>query len=191
MAYWHYCESAKLKHFQHKMYQLTERDNLSKILLVMRHAKSSWSDGSLADHDRPLNPRGLRDAPRMALWLRDNDSSPDIILSSTANRAASTANIVESNCGSSPTLIEYKSLYLGSPGDYLRLLGQLTDEIDTAMVVGHNPGLESLINQLTGRWETMPTAAVAKINLKIDRWLTVANTENAELIDVSRPKEID
>ena len=86
---------------------------MSKILLVMRHAKSSWTDETLSDHDRPLNPRGLRDAPRMAAWLDAQDSVPDLILCSTALRAHTTAQILERESSFSGPLLTYKKLYLG------------------------------------------------------------------------------
>lgn len=164
---------------------------LSKTLLIMRHAKSSWEEANLADHDRPLNRRGERDAPRMAAWLKLHDSVPQIILSSTANRAISTANIIAEQSGFDGEFFEYRQLYMGEPGDYLRLLARLSDDVDVAMVVGHNHGLEHLVEKLTGQWATMPTAAIAKIDLGIDRWLSVQNIDDAKLLDVWRPKEID
>ncbi len=163
---------------------------MNKILLVMRHAKSSWDDESLSDHDRPLNQRGQRDAPRMADWLAEHESVPDVILSSTANRAKTTAQIIEDKSGFEGDLSTYENLYLGGPDDYLRLVARLDDSVNVAMVVGHNPGLEELVFRLTRESELMPTAAVAKIDLKIDRWLTAANVKEAELIDLWRPKEI-
>lgn len=156
----------------------------------MRHAKSSWADESQADHDRPLNERGLRDAPRMASLLDDQNSVPDLILCSTAMRAHTTAKIVEQESSFSGSLLTYKNLYLGKPNDYLRLLAQLDDDVQTAMVVGHNPGLEELIQQVCGAWERMPTGAIAKIDLKLDRWLTTASVSSAELLNLWLPKEI-
>ena len=163
---------------------------MSKILLVMRHAKSSWADESQPDHDRPLNDRGLRDAPRMADYLDEQNSVPDLILCSTALRAHTTAMIVERESSFNGSLLPYKNLYLGKPADYLRLLAQLNDDVETAMVVGHNPGLEELIQQICGVWETMPTGAIAKIDLKIERWLTAASVTSAELLNLWRPKEL-
>ena len=91
----------------------------------MRHAKSSWADEGLSDHDRPLNERGLRDAPRMAALLDEQNSVPDVILCSTAMRAHTTAKIVERDSSFSGSLSTHKKLYLGAPRDYLRLLAQL------------------------------------------------------------------
>lgn len=127
----------------------------------------------------------------MAAWLREMDSIPQVILSSTANRAISTAKIVESQSGFQGELFEYQQLYLAEPSTYLRLLGRLPDEIDLAMVVGHNHGLEHLIEKITGNWATMPTAAIAKIDLKIERWLQVGNVTQGAILSVWRPKEID
>lgn len=157
----------------------------------MRHAKSSWDEANLADHDRSLNRRGERDAPRMAAWLRLQESVPQIILSSTANRAMTTANIIAEQSGFEGELLEYRQLYMGEPKDYLRLLARVSDEVEVAMVVGHNHGLEHLVEKLTGEWVTLPTAAIAKIDLKIERWLPAENVDDGILLDVWRPKEID
>ena len=155
----------------------------------MRHAKSSWADERLSDHDRPLNERGLRDAPRMAALLNEQDSVPDVILCSTAMRAHTTAKIVERDSSFSGSLSTHKKLYLGAPQDYLRLLAQLSDDVEVAMVVGHNPGLEQLLQDVCGAWERMPTGAIAKIDLKLDRWLTVGSVDSAELLNLWRPKD--
>ena len=155
----------------------------------MRHAKSSWADEGLSDHDRPLNERGLRDAPRMAALLDEQNSVPDVILCSTAMRAHTTAKIVERDSSFSGSLSTHKKLYLGAPQDYLRLLAQLSDDVEVAMVVGHNPGLEQLLQEVCGAWERMPTGAIAKIDLKLDRWLTVASVDSAELLNFWRPKD--
>ena len=105
-------------------------------------------------------------------------------------RAHTTAKIVEQESSFSGSLLTYKNLYLGKPNDYLRLLAQLDDDVQTAMVVGHNPGLEELIQQVCGAWERMPTGAIAKIDLKLDRWLTTASVSSAELLNLWLPKEI-
>jgi phosphohistidine phosphatase len=127
----------------------------------------------------------------MAAWLNQNDSVPGIILTSNANRALSTAKTIQSLSRFEGELFEYKQLYLGEPADYLRLLARLDDQVETAMVVGHNHGLEHLVERVTGQWATMPTAAIAKIDLKIERWLTVESVTDGKLLDVWRPKEID
>ncbi|MFG0335704.1 MAG: SixA phosphatase family protein, partial [Maioricimonas sp. JB049] len=82
-----------------------------KTLLLMRHAKSSWADPSKADHDRPLNARGKRDAPRMGQWLLEQNLVPDRIVSSTARRARKTASRVASGCGYTAEIVHERALY--------------------------------------------------------------------------------
>lgn len=127
----------------------------------------------------------------MARWMDQQNTVPQIILSSTANRAISTARIVESESSFAGQLLEYGQLYLGQPNDYLQLLAKLDDQLISAMVVGHNHGLEDLVEVLTGNYATMPTAAIAQIELSTNHWADVASTRDAQLVNVWRPKEID
>ena len=161
-------------------------------LLIARHAKSSWSNSSLSDHDRPLNKRGLRDAPRMAAWLSEQKLVPDIVLTSSANRAQTTAEIYceqWSDTAIQPQVIE--SFYLAHPTTYLEEAAQLGAEFERLLVVGHNPGLEGLVEILTGENEIMPTAAVAHVRFAADNWSEVGTTAaKAELVGVFRPKEV-
>ncbi len=162
-----------------------------KILLLMRHAKSSWDDQDLDDHDRPLNKRGKRDAPRMGALLKQAKIAPDLIVSSTAKRARKTAAKVKktSEC-KSETVLE-PELYLAGPPQMLRAIQSLPDEAETAMLVGHNPGIEYLLGQLTGVFQPMPTACVARIALRdIESWSEIGPDAKGELTDIWRPKEI-
>lgn len=156
----------------------------------MRHAKSSWEDSSLSDHDRPLNDRGHRDGPRMANWLHAQGLLPDVILSSTAKRAITTAGYVQSHLEFSGELFEDKRLYHGAPDDYFGRLRQLDESVQAAMVVGHNPGLEELVSDVAGRWERFPTATIAQIRLEIESWPMISGPFNADLLAIWRPKEI-
>ena len=155
-------------------------------LLVMRHAKSSWSDPQLADFDRPLNKRGQRDAPRMGELLREHDLVPDRIFCSSAQRARETASLVVQASGFSGTVETTDQLYHASPDAYLALLRQQAD-MPRVMVIGHNPGLEELVFRLTDLDETLPTAAVARISL--GDWNEIGNAP-ATLECVWRPKEL-
>ena len=149
---------------------------MAKHLLIMRHAKSSWADSNATDHERTLNRRGLRDAPRMAQFVASQDCRPDFIASSTAQRAASTASLFAENCPGSTEIPLHlvAEFYHASPQAYLDYIGSIRNEgIGTLMVVGHNPGLESLVYRLSKRHERMPTAAVAHFRLDIDCWSKV------------------
>ncbi len=155
-------------------------------LLVMRHAKSSWSDPQLADFDRPLNKRGQRDAPRMGELLREHDLVPDRIFCSSAQRARETASLVVQASGFAGAVETTDQLYHASPDAYLALLRQQAD-MPRVMVIGHNPGLEELVFRLTDLDETLPTAAVARISL--GDWNEIGNAP-ATLECVWRPKEL-
>ena len=165
---------------------------VSKQILIMRHAKSSWDDESLSDHDRPLNKRGKKDAPRMAVFLNELDLIPDIILSSSANRARATALTVAEHLNAPSVEVEIvEDLYLAPPGIYLEHLERMADQFNRPMFVGHNPGIESVVHQLSGQWHGMPTAAVACFTVKIGIWSELSeNSESIELDNVWRPKEI-
>ena len=161
-----------------------------KTLLIMRHAKSSWKEPGMADHDRPLNKRGKRAAPRMGELLDEHAWRPERVLSSTATRARETAVIVAKNCGA-PEVELFRELYLADAATYLEVLRQQGDELDCLMVVGHNPGLEYLVSTLTGADESLPTAAIAVVHLAIDRWAALDERTSGELHCLWRPRELE
>lgn len=160
-----------------------------KELLILRHAKSSWREADLDDHDRPLNARGERDAPRMGALIRERDIVPEIVVSSTAVRACTTARIVAASCGFEGEVLLARELYLASPETYLHILAQSAGAARRAMVVGHNPGIEELVTRLTGAEERMPTAALARVRLPLEDWRSVGDARG-ELADLWRPKEL-
>ena len=161
-----------------------------KILLLLRHAKSSWDNSDLADHDRPLNGRGRRDAPRMGQLLAQHDLTPDLIVTSAARRAATTAELV-ALAAEYPGDIHYTDeLYLADPETFLDVARDTPDAVARLMLVGHNPGIEELVSALTGRDEHMPTAALACFGLAIDRWRDLTDETTAELLYLWRPKEL-
>lgn len=160
-----------------------------KRLSILRHAKSSWKDSSLDDHDRPLNKRGLRDAPRVGEVLLDLHLVPDAILSSTARRARDTALAVAGTSEFPDEVLLTRELYLASPETYLEQLRALPDTIADAMVVGHNPGIEDLVARVIGRSERMPTAALAVVELPIDSWKDLGPPPLGTLRTIWRPRE--
>ena len=115
------------------------------------------------DHERPLNGRGTGDAPRMGRLLRCEDLTPGLILCSSAVRARQTVELVIEAGGLNGELQIRDELYLASPRTYLALLLETAEAHETVMVVGHNPGLQELLNELTGNHLRMPTAALAQI----------------------------
>lgn len=162
-----------------------------KTLLILRHAKSSWSDGGLPDHDRPLNQRGNTDAPRMGRLLRREGLTPELIISSTAERAVATAELVAQASGYENEIRTTRSLYHAGPEAYLEQLRRLPDEYGRVMVVGHNPGIEELVEQLTSAAEMMPTAALAHVELPIEQWLALDETTEGRLIQLWLPRQLD
>ena len=161
-----------------------------KTLLILRHAKSSWKDPSLADHDRPLNKRGKRDAPRMGKLLQEQDLVPERIISSTAKRARNTAKAVAKACHCEDKVELTPEFYHAGPGAYLAVLQDVPDNEQRVIVVGHNPGMEALVTHLTGRMETMPTAALAHIELPIEKWTDLDYEVQGELLHLWRPKTL-
>jgi phosphohistidine phosphatase len=162
-----------------------------KTLLLLRHAKSDWSDGSLPDHDRPLNRRGRETAPQMGRLIASLGLTPDRILTSTAVRARDTAELVARSAGYEGEIEHRPDLYHASPHDCLAALGNLPDEIDSAMIVAHNPGLEELVSGLAGNYERYPTAALAQVELDIAAWKDLRDWSQARLVNIWRPKELE
>lgn len=164
---------------------------MSKTLILVRHAKSSWQHPELADIDRPLNKRGRRDAPRMGQWLAARDDGPELILSSPANRAHTTARHFAAALSMDPEAIEVEQdLYFSGTGGMLRTLERVDDRFDRVMMTGHNPVMTQLLNALTRAdvWN-MPTCAVAIIRFDMPSWGLVDSTAG-ELVDYQTPKQL-
>ena len=120
-----------------------------KRLLIMRHAKSSWKDSSVADHERPLKKRGLKDSAEIGKILKRKDLVPDKILSSDAIRAADTATVVADKCGYKKEVEFNKRLYMAECSAIMDLIQSQPNSIKTLMVIGHNPGMEALVQLLS------------------------------------------
>jgi phosphohistidine phosphatase len=163
-----------------------------KNLLLFRHAKSSWADSALDDHERPLNGRGRRDAPRMGDLVRERKLLPDVIISSDALRARVTAEAVAETARVASKILLDPRLYHAAPGSIVAVLQDVPDaKARTVMIVGHNPGLEDLIARLTGEHHDMPTAALAQIGLPIVRWRDLTMSTDGTLVALWRPKELE
>ena len=162
-----------------------------KTILLLRHAKSSWKDAGLNDHARPLNKRGLRDAPRMGRLIAEQRLKPDLILSSSAVRAMRTAQAVADAINDATPLVEEDELYLASPGAYIDTARYLEESFQRILFVGHNPGISELLYVLTGCDTAMPTAALAQIELPINQWKRLSPQIEGRLVALWRPKELD
>ena len=160
-----------------------------KRLFILRHAKSSWDDASLADYDRPLNERGMENAPFIGRVMKDRGLVPDTVISSPANRARTTAKLAAEAAGIRSAIMFDERIYEASPQTIVKVLSELDSNANSAMVVGHNPGMEGLIRFLTGEITAMPTAALAVIDLDIENWSDVGHNSGT-LVEVLRPKEV-
>jgi phosphohistidine phosphatase len=161
-----------------------------KTLLILRHAKSSWKHPELSDHDRPLNKRGKHDAPLMGQLLNEKKLVPDLIISSTAVRAKDTALAVAERVGYDNEIIFESTLYAASPDAYIKAISNVADngkDFYTILVVGHNPGLEELIEVLTGEMHELATCELAVIELPTKKWSNL-NIRQGKLIDEIRIK---
>ena len=162
-----------------------------KTLLLMRHAKSSWKDESLDDHDRPLNKRGKREAPRMGELLRDQQLIPDYILCSSARRARKTAECVAFAAGFRGETRITSELYMVPPTRILEVLAQTPDSTSSVLLIAHNPSLEELFERLTNQSRGFSTAAIARLQLDIDAWGQVISSPSTEILDFWQPRGLN
>jgi len=160
-----------------------------KTLFILRHAKSSWDNAALSDFERPLNERGLKAAPLMGDVMKKNRFQPELILSSPARRAEQTAALIKQSAGIGGAIRFDERIYEASPARLLEVISEQNEKTESVLLVGHNPGLEGLIRALTGELHPMPTAALAVIDLEINRWSNIISSTN-RLRTLIRPKEI-
>lgn len=129
-------------------------------LVLLRHAKSAWR-GDLADHERPLASRGRREAPLAGRWLAEHVGGIDLVVCSTAVRTRQTWELVRAELPGTPEFRAEDRLYDAGAGDLVRVVRELPATAGTALMIGHNPGLEDLVGTLTGDWPTMLTSTIA------------------------------
>ena len=166
-----------------------------KRIYLLRHAKSSWKDTSLPDHDRPLAGRGRRAAKAIAGHLREQGIEPELVLCSSARRARETLDRIESSLGG-PTVRVDPDLYAASAGALLEQLQGVPDSVESVMLIGHNPGLQELAldlarpsqaaDQLAAKY---PTAALATLAFEASSWREL-DRDTAELVGLVRPRDL-
>ena len=169
---------------------------MSRCLLILRHAKSSWDSGADTDFERPLAERGERDAPRMGQWLNRQHLKPDHVVSSPAERALQTTLRVCKEMGVKKKKITWDSrIYGSSTPQLLEVLSDIPASADRVMLVGHNPGLEDLLRYLWGEntvvppdGKLLPTAALAQVILP-KNWQSLRKGV-AQQVAIMRPKDI-
>ncbi|WP_328884936.1 SixA phosphatase family protein [Streptomyces sp. NBC_00316] len=145
----------------------------SRRLVVLRHAKSAWPD-DVPDHERPLAPRGRRDAPAAGRWLRESDCVPDLVVCSTASRTRQTWDLVSDELDAITPVIHDARVYQASAGELLGVVRDIPARVRTLMLVGHNPGVQDLVLMLAGEADgsalertraKFPTSAIAVLCL--------------------------
>ena len=156
-------------------------DHRGKGLLLVRHAKSNWDDPYLDDYDRPLNERGLRNAPEMGKRLQGWGICPDVWISSTALRAITTAEIMAEQIGFPQDQIQQtKDLYHASATELQEFIAGLDDQIDSVVYFGHNPGITSLVANLYGLpIDNVPTCGVVYLQFNENTWLAISSAPPA------------
>jgi len=148
---------------------------LMKTLYINRHAKSSWDHPDLSDFDRPLNKRGLGDAPEMGKRLSDKNEGIELFVSSPANRAITTARLIAKEVGYPPEKIkEIRDIYHASARSILEIVNGFDAQYDRIIIFGHNPGFTDLTENLTGEYlGNMPTCGICKVEFHVDSWKDV------------------
>ena len=152
-----------------------------KTLLLVRHAKSSRDDPGLADKERPLNDRGRRDAPMTGKRLAERRIRPDMILSSPAVRALTTAEMIARELDYKRTnIVVDDRLYAVEADELLEVIRALGDTLECVMLVGHNPELTELAHRFSSRITSLPTCAVAEFTFDAKSWSTIVNSAPAK-----------
>lgn len=167
-----------------------------KVLYVLRHAKSSWDDPAVADHERPLAPRGKKAAERMAAHFRQHQIIPTLVLCSDARRARQTLKPIEDFLAGRSELRFEDDLYAATAEQLLRHVRSLPEVVPSVMLVGHNPGLQDLVLLVARRGAKeqaaaakFPTGALARLELDLERWNQVGQ-DTGELTELVLPREL-
>ncbi|MFV0388564.1 MAG: SixA phosphatase family protein [Pyrinomonadaceae bacterium] len=160
-----------------------------KRLFVLRHAKSDWSHASLTDFERPLNRRGTESAVLIGAEMKARNFKPEYILSSPAARAKQTVNLVTKAGELEAPINLYSGIYEASTNTLFNIVSNFDDNFASALIVGHNPGFEGLVEAFTDGYERMPTAALAVIDFNLDSWRLVGRATGV-LYEIIRPREI-
>lgn len=169
-----------------------------KTVILLRHAKSSWKDPALPDHDRPLNGRGRKAAPVIGSWLAGQGYRPDVVLCSSARRAVETSERLGETLPGLPGPRIERALYHASPEAMQRLLAGLEPGGGTVLMIGHQPGIGALLRRLTGEvadpdlaraFGHFPTAAAAVVEFDIPEWPAIRPGQGC-FVAFARPRDL-
>lgn len=161
-----------------------------KTAFFIRHAKSSWADMDLSDIDRPLNKRGMRDAPFMAKLLKGKGANPDRLISSPAKRAFTTASFFAEAFDIPASGIEVRNtIYETYVEDVLAMVRKLPEELDQVLIFGHNPTFTSLASMFSSTYiPNIPTCGIFQLEAKIEKW-SKFDTDIVSLVALYYPKQ--
>ena len=142
-----------------------------KTVIIFRHGKANWDKEFSNDHDKTLAPRGIKDAKKMGEYLSQNNDIPDLVISSTAIRAKSTANLaMEAGNWTCPISLN-EIIYTGSTNDLLTIVQKQDETLNAICIVGHEPKLSNFVDLSTNNKHTkFPTGSMAKIDFEISKW---------------------
>jgi phosphohistidine phosphatase len=167
-----------------------------RTLHLLRHAKSSWDDESLSDHERPLSPRGIRDAKRIAKHLGTLGAPPEVVLCSSAVRTRQTLDLVKPSLGDASIDVE-DGLYGASADALLERIHGIPESAGSVLVIGHNPGLEDLVLLLAAPGPLLaevntkfPTSALATLALENQTWADL-HQGSAQLVGYTAPRKLE
>ena len=160
-----------------------------KTLYLVRHAKSSWKNANLSDHDRPLNNRGEEDAPVMGKRLKRRRPKPELIMTSSAVRAKTTAKVLASEIGYPKSeIVVNEEMYLAGTDDLINIIRGLDDNVECVMLVGHNPTFTETANLLAQCYiDNMPTCSLAAVSFSTGSWADIKRGKG-KLLDFDYPK---
>jgi phosphohistidine phosphatase len=161
-----------------------------KTLFLLRHAKSSWKDKTLADFDRPLNSRGKRATQTLGAFFKKERVNPNLIISSCAVRARETIEAILHSSKTPSELRFDERIYEATAERLFEVVSEIEKAARSVMIVGHNPGLEELLAFLTGESRIMPTGALAKITFKDSNWNSIGPRAGT-LEWLIKPKELE
>ncbi len=169
-----------------------------RTLHLLRHAKSSWTDERLSDHDRPLDRRGERAATLVGVYFAQHDVRPAVALCSSARRTRETLDRILPCLDPAPELRVERELYLAGPAELLSSIAGVPDEVEAVLLVGHNPGIAELAVRLAVRGDRearqrlarkFPTAACAELRFPDPGWRDLASG-GGELLRFVTPKDL-
>ena len=161
-----------------------------KKLIIVRHCKSSWSDLSLSDYDRPLNKRGERDGSIMSKELSKKIKYVDLLISSSSKRTKLTSNFFIDKININKK--EYRDdFYHSSSENIISILAKINNKIKSVIIIGHNPGFTDLVNSLTNiNLFNLPTTGIVMVNVNIKNWSEISKKNKNEISWIKFPKEL-